>query len=156
MVPASHQFLLFRVNGGLYALPLASVEKVVPMAWLARVTESPAEVCGVLDVHGRLVAIIDPASRLGQPGAPVRVSDQVVLLALAGVEVGFKVDEVVGLDEGELLPPNPEARPPSFLAGHLRSGHGLASVLDPETLLHADLRAAASAVGKGRAPVSGG
>lgn len=150
------QFLLLRVNGGLYALGLPVVEKVVPMAWLERVTESPDDVRGVVDVHGRLVAVIDPAGRLGQPPTPARVSDFIVLLALPGVQVGFKVDEVVGLEQGLVVPPNGEAHPPAFLQGHLRTPHGLASVLDADLLLHGELRSAAEALGKAGAPQSRG
>lgn len=145
MSDATQAFLVFRVGETLYGLPLTAIQKVFAMAWLTPVAESPKEVRGVLDVHGRVVAIIDPADRLGELHGPIGASSFIVMLNLATAAVGLKVDEVVGLETAALLPPTPETRSPPFLQGHLRTANGLVTVLNPELLLREDVRSTVEA-----------
>ncbi|MFN7135178.1 MAG: chemotaxis protein CheW, partial [Myxococcales bacterium] len=51
--------VVFTAASERYALPLAAVREVVVPATLSRVPRSPAAVCGIMNLRGRVVTVVD-------------------------------------------------------------------------------------------------
>ncbi len=99
--------IVFRVGGNRIALPLTSIrEVVVPPSKLSRVPRAPEAILGIMNLRGRVVAVVDlayimPASSLrgGMPHVPGAqlATGRVLLLEHARREIGLLVSEVEGI-----------------------------------------------------------
>ncbi len=89
------QFVVFVLGGERYGLPIAAVDEVVrrPVS-LTRVPRAPAFVEGVMNLRGRVVPVINQASRFasvaGQGG-------RVIIVTIGGLQAGFAVDAVTAI-----------------------------------------------------------
>jgi purine-binding chemotaxis protein CheW len=70
--------LVFALGGERYACALKGVREVVPFGRVTRLPGAPSYVCGLMNLRGTIVTVVDLGARLG--GAPVDRSDGVVLL----------------------------------------------------------------------------
>jgi purine-binding chemotaxis protein CheW len=112
MVPASHvgaparadQFplsrdgearllLITRIGDRSFALPARGVERILWMAALTPLPDSPPDVVGVLNLQGAILSVVDPRPRLGLP-TPGLHPDQRLVVMSAGARYALWVDEV--------------------------------------------------------------
>ncbi len=131
--------VVFRVASERFALPLESVREVVPpQPPFARVPRSSEAVRGVMNLRGRVVAVVDLAALVGL--APQRLeagAGQVLILDHGKRTLGFLIGGVVGV---ESIAPPADATPP---ADALRAVRGVAAGSSGAvTLLAADALAA--------------
>ena len=61
------QLVVFLIDNQRYALPLVSVERVLPMVAATRLPTLPDVALGVINVHGQVIPIVDIRPRLGFP-----------------------------------------------------------------------------------------
>jgi chemotaxis signal transduction protein len=75
-VPDGHTELLLivRLSGRRFAIPVAAIGRILPMAALTPLPGAPRGIAGVLSLHGTALPVVDPRPRLGadpvspQPG----------------------------------------------------------------------------------------
>lgn len=127
----------FKVGRQLYALPLGAVLQVVRLPALTVVPGAPSSMCGLLNLRGVFVPVLDARSMLGEELA-VGIESQVIILS-AGVngtpDVGLLVDAV---DTVRHFPPGSFAGlsgGDALVIGMLRDRAEAAIVLDPEALV---------------------
>ncbi|QDQ26575.1 purine-binding chemotaxis protein CheW [Chitinimonas arctica] len=89
----SRQLLVFRLDARRIALDLAVVERVIRAVAITPLPAAPEGVCGVIQLHGKVVPIFDIRQRFGLPGRTLRLSDQIVI-ARTDRPVGLCVDEI--------------------------------------------------------------
>jgi purine-binding chemotaxis protein CheW len=128
--------LVFALGRELYALPANQVHEVRPLGLLTRLPGTPAFLAGLINVRGRIVAVVDLRPLLGMPtDSP---STSVVLVSHRSGNVGLLVagrPTVRPLRVADLTDP-----PPGPLSGIDSScirgvTPGLVIVLDAERLL---------------------
>jgi purine-binding chemotaxis protein CheW len=133
------QLLTFEMGGEEYGVDLLQVTEIIEYGTLTQVPTMPAVVRGVVNLRGHVLPVVDLAARFGIPASPVtRRSCVVVVVADVGGErtqVGLVADavhEVVGVDEGDLLPPPAfgSAVGASFLTGMVQKREKFVMVLD--------------------------
>jgi purine-binding chemotaxis protein CheW len=92
--------VVFRVASERYALPLAAVrEVVVPQPPFARVPRASEAVRGVMNLRGRVVAVVDLAPLVGLPAQRLDTAAAHVLILDQGKRsLGFLVGAVLGVD----------------------------------------------------------
>jgi chemotaxis signal transduction protein len=78
--PATRLLLVGRIGAQRYAWPAASVVRVLPMAAVSRVADLPVGVAGLIDVHGEVLAVVDPRPRLGLPPQAAHPEQHLLLL----------------------------------------------------------------------------
>ena len=94
------QLLLFRAGGRLYGCDIATVREILPFRRCTRLPGSPAYVCGLTNLRGTVVTVVDLAGRLGgSTGGEVRAAslrtDGSIIVAEYGAKVaGLAVDSV--------------------------------------------------------------
>jgi chemotaxis-related protein WspB len=95
--------LVFHIGRERYALPLASIERVLPVAGLTPLPGAPRFVPGLLDLHGEAVPVIDLSRLAGSPPDAVRYDTRILLLEVqvAGRRrrLGLKAERVSGVAE---------------------------------------------------------
>ncbi len=124
------------VSGHRWGLPLACVERVLPMVAVSALPQSPAGVRGAVNVHGEIVPVLDLDVRLGRPPHDPGVDGRLVLARTSRRRVALPVDEVLGVLEvpaGAVAPP-PDAMP-APVAGIAALPDGLLVIYDLDAFL---------------------
>ncbi len=62
-----------------YALPLTSVEQVVRAVEVTPLPDAPDIIMGVINVHGRVVPVVDIRRRFRLPARALSAGDQLVI-----------------------------------------------------------------------------
>src|SRR5207244_11722243 len=115
--PAHTAVLLVRLGERQYGLPLAIVERVLPMAAVLQLPDSDEGLLGVLNLHGEILPVMDPHQRLGLARPVLAAEQRLVLLRsytrfllwLDVVEAG--VDVISGALSVVPVPPGSRAAP---------------------------------------------
>lgn len=114
-----------RVAGEAYAIPVENVLEVVRLGEVTAVPGSPAELLGVLNLRGRVLAVADLAQILGlrrtAPAARMLVAES------GDLQASFVIDEIS--EVGELADPT-EATESALLAGATLAGGDLIGIID--------------------------
>lgn len=101
------RFLMIRLGGEAYGLPIAAVDEVVRLPEnLARLPKAPAYVRGVMSARGRAIPVIDQRQRFGVDGQAAGTG-RVVILTLGPLQAGFVVDaasDILEIEAGDLMP----------------------------------------------------
>jgi purine-binding chemotaxis protein CheW len=124
--------VVFRVASERFALPLSAVREVVlPQPPFARVPRSSDAVRGVMNLRGRVVAVVDLAALMGLTPQPlVPGAGHVLILDQGKRTLGFLIGGVVGV---ETLAP-PEEDPQGVIRGVAAGAVGAVTVLGAEAL----------------------
>ena len=90
---AANRLLLFAVHGRLYGCHIDAVREIVPFRPCTRLPSAPPYVCGLINLRGTIVTVLDLGVRLG--GAAVnRAEGSIVLVENGPKVVGLGVDEL--------------------------------------------------------------
>jgi purine-binding chemotaxis protein CheW len=124
--------VVFRVAQERFALPLGAVREVVlPQPPFARVPRSSDAVRGVMNLRGRVVAVVDLAALVGLPPQPLAAgAGQVLILEHGRRALGFLIGGVLGVEPLAPL----EDGAPGLVRGVAAAGAGAVTVLGPEAL----------------------
>lgn len=103
-------WVLFTVDGQIYGLDLWEVERIVRAVEVNALPEVPAYVAGVVDVHGRILPVVDLRVRFDQPTRPIDLADHFVIAKSPTHSVVLPVDSALGshLISSDLVPPATE------------------------------------------------
>jgi purine-binding chemotaxis protein CheW len=103
-------WVLFTVDGQIYGLDLWEVERIVRAVEINPLPEVPAYVAGVVDVHGRILPVVDLRARFDRPTRPLDLADHFVIAKSPTHSVILPVDSAMGsrLIPSDLIPPATE------------------------------------------------
>jgi len=128
----SARHVVFRVETGHYALPLAAVrEVVVTPEHFTRVPRAPAAVTGVINLRGRVVTVVDLRRILGL-GEAVRPAAKLLLLDRGRRDLALGVADVEAI--AELEQPSAPVEGTGLLRGVAHLGELAVQLLDAEAL----------------------
>ena len=124
--------VLFRVAGERFAIPLAAVrEVVVPQPPFARVPRASEAVRGVMNLRGRVVAVVDLAALVGlAPQKLDAAGGHVLILDHGKRAIGFLVAGVLGVEA--IVPP--EGAAPGLVRGVAPAAGGAVTLLGADAL----------------------
>jgi len=133
-----NQILIFSLNGQRYGIPLGVVEMVVRMVAITPLSGGPEFIDGVINVHGKIIPVLNLRCRFGLPGRPAGLSDQLIILRCATRSFALIADiacdvmdctEQMQAEAAEIIPDLP------FLTAVVKLPDGLILLQDPEALL---------------------
>lgn len=136
------QVVTFGVGGQEFATPILTVREIIRMMQITPVPHAPAGVEGLINLRGRVIAVVDLAARVGvASGEEVAENDQrIVVLEVAGRAVGFRVDKVgevlrFGEDRVEPATGSLAGIAAEFVDGIAKLEDRLVILLDPDRLV---------------------
>ena len=134
-VAAEHAVLLVQFGGRRYGLPLPTVERVLPMAYMLPLPDAGLGLLGMLNLHGEVLPVVDPRRRLGL-GSPRVTPDHRLVLLSAGSRFLLWVDAVDEVVSGgaEALTVVPAGQTSPLVPRVLRLGDEMVPVLSPAAL----------------------
>ncbi len=127
-VDAPQQFLLVSLGPLRLGLPVASLVKTVRLVAVTALPGAPPVVEGVINCHGRLVAVLDIRRRFGLAPEPHRAAQYLVLLQLPQRQVAIRVDRVedlIAIDAARIERATDIYRASRSIAGIARLDDGL-------------------------------
>ncbi len=139
---ASQTILSFRLQGEVFALPVARIHEIIDPLPMTRVPNTDPFVPGLINVRGSVVPVVDLRQRLGMPDARTTEESRMVVLdteirgettKLALLADG--VDQVTEIAAGtvEAVPEIGIRFPVRFLGGIAKRAGDLIILLNPDT-----------------------
>lgn len=113
----TERFLIVRLGGEAYGVQVLKVREIVPLQRITPVPQAPAFLTGVMNLRGRVIAVVDLRQTFNLPVVNGERSCTVIVELQRGAErvaVGLSVDSV----EEVLRVPVGEIEPPPHLAQH--------------------------------------
>jgi purine-binding chemotaxis protein CheW len=148
----SNDLLVFNIGQQQFALPVGQVSTVVPRATLTPLPGAPAELIGLLRLHGALCPVIDIRARLGLPTAVPHIGECIVVMHTTAARVGLVVEKIEGL---VVAPGADVPDPPPVVVGDrlirylLEVAGAVVATLDAEMAVGSDVRAYLAATAGG-------
>ena len=130
--------LVFEVGDWQFAIPASAVEQIAPLVEIEPVPGAPEVVEGVIDVHGRLVAVFGLRRRFGLPERPGALWDHLILARAGERVVAIHADRVVDftrLPDETLEPVERLTAAAPGIGALARTPSGVLLVHDPATFL---------------------
>jgi purine-binding chemotaxis protein CheW len=137
--------VVFVLEGQRDALALEPGERLLRAVEITPLPESFGTVCGVINVQGTVIPVLDLRRRFGLPGREIDVRDQLLVVRSGQTLIALPVDDTVGLvfeAEGEPLETGGDDSQHAYVSAVLPVGGDLVMVLDvAELLTPSELRA---------------
>ena len=94
-----NQLVIFTLDAQLYALPLASVHRVLHMVEVTPLPNAPEVVLGVIDLHGNIIPVMSMRKRFGRQEPEASLSGQLIVAETDTRRVALVVSSVTGVIE---------------------------------------------------------
>jgi purine-binding chemotaxis protein CheW len=140
-------FLIFRLGESHFAVEVTSVVEIVPLPEITKLEESPGYVLGIVNLHGRVIPVVDMHMRFGYSPQAYGLEDCIVFLERLGKTIGVVANEAqvvqpfepsdfasmssYGFEVGEAIAPHD----PQFIFGIATWGGKLVMGLNVENVL---------------------
>lgn len=131
----------FRVEDLFLALPLDRVVRSVRAVAVTSLPQAPEIVCGVINVQGRVVPVVDLRRRFGLPERELRLTDQVLIVHSATRMLAMIVDSVDGVvacDEKDFVTVDSVVAGVRHVKGIVKGADGLLLIHDLDDFLSLD------------------
>jgi chemotaxis signal transduction protein len=104
--------VFFLIDEQTYALQIGEVERIVRAVEVKPLPESPPHVCGVVNVQGKILPVVDLRVRFGQSSREIRPEDHFIIARTPNFSVVLPVDAALGSREvsGWVDPPDDDIR----------------------------------------------
>ena len=113
----------FQVGRETYGVPITALHEIVRVPEITTVPDSPDFVEGVINLRGRIVAVIDLRKRFGEKQIKASRRNRILVVEHNGKLTGLMVDsasEVIKIPEADV-----ETAPAAFLEGGMNCVTGL-------------------------------
>lgn len=104
--PQSLQLACFLLAGDVYAVDIMRIKEIVPMQRVRPVPRAPRFVCGVINLRGAVLPVVDLRERFGMGESDAGVDRRIIITSVAGRLVGLIVDavtEILKIEPGGLV-----------------------------------------------------
>jgi purine-binding chemotaxis protein CheW len=92
---SSHlSILTFQLNGQMYGLLVIEVAQIIEIVTLTHLPQAPLAIQGIINLHGRVVPVMDLRLRFGLSVKPYQLHTPIVLVNLKRQILGLIVDRV--------------------------------------------------------------
>lgn len=137
------KYIVFFVDNERYALPIESVERILPEMSVTSVPKTPKVLLGVFDLRGETLPALDLRRRFDLEEHD-GMSNYIVVES-SDAKCAWRVDKVDGIVststvQREAPPPNMQQEDDPFVAGILQTDEKLVVLLDPEYVVPKALR----------------
>ncbi len=94
MEDGGHQIVSFRLAQEEYGIDVLSVQEIILIGQITRVPNVPDYVCGLINLRGHVIPIVDLRMRFGLPVSELTGNARVIVLNVGSKTIGIVVDEV--------------------------------------------------------------
>lgn len=140
------QLVVFDLAGEAYGVDIGTVREIIRTQAVTHVPNAPDFVEGVINLRGKVIPIVDLRKRFGLPVAEQTPDSRVVVVDIAGEDIGVIVDaviEVLRLSDDAIEPASAiiTTEDSYYMQGIAKLGDRLLILLDLEKVLSHEERA---------------
>lgn len=137
------QYLTFKLEQEVFALDIGKVREVLDYTMVTKVPRTPEFMCGVINLRGAVVPVVDLRLKFGMAAAEVTVNTCIIIVEVAiegeKTVIGAMADsvkEVIDLEAGEIEPPPRIGTgfDVDFIRGMGKHGDQFIIILDVDTI----------------------
>ncbi len=141
------QYLTFTLEEEVFAIDIGKVREVLDYTAVTRVPQTPEFLCGVINLRGNVVPVMDMRQKLGMSATEKRVNTCIIILEILVDEettilgsLADSVREVLDLEPGQIEPaPRIGTRlDVDFIRGMGKQGDGFVMILDIDKIFSTD------------------
>ncbi len=138
---AQIEILLFYLNSRLpFGINVLKVKEIIPMPSMTQLPNANPVICGVANLRGVTLPVIDLAKAIGQPASTnnEQAAGSVIITEFNRGLHGFlvnRVDRIVHRDWKEILPPPNTLGTSTYTSGVTRENEALVQILDLERII---------------------
>lgn len=142
------ELVAFRVADQEYCFDIASVREIRGWTAATPLPHSPEYVCGVINLRGSVLPVMDLAARFGEPKTIPEARHVVIVTQVRDQIIGLLVEAVLDIltIESDMLQPTPDVASEtakSFISGMIAMEDRMMRLLDLDSVVpHFDQRAA--------------
>lgn len=126
---APAQFLSFMLGRDMFAMGILAVREILEYAGVTPVPQMPPAVCGVINLRGTAVPVLDLARRLEREPSPISKRTCIIVVEVEGEDGPFVIGILVDAVNAVLDIPSGEIEPaPRFGAVSADLLHGIGKV----------------------------
>jgi len=135
------QIVTFSLDQRLYALPLNSVVRVIHAVYISSLPKAPNIICGVINVKGVIIPVVDIRKRFGFASREIDSNDQLIIANTGKRTIAIMVDEVneiLAIDAGKQINTREEMSYAGYIGGIAKIQEELVLIYDLERFLDLD------------------
>ena len=135
------QIVTFSLDQRLYALPLNSVVRVIHAVYISSLPKAPNIVCGVINVKGVIIPVVDIRKRFGLASREIESNDQLIIANTGKRTIAImvdKVNEILAIDAGQQINTREEMSYVGYIGGIAKIQDELVLIYDLERFLDLD------------------
>lgn len=140
---AIQQICTFFLNDIYFGIEIENVQEIIRQQPLTRIPLAPADICGLMNLRGQVIPVVDLPCRLGLRAASCGRGDRAAYNTIVNANddvVSFVVDDIGDVlhchsDTFEPPPANLNSDIRVFLKGAYKLEHGFLLVLNPTQIL---------------------
>ncbi len=102
------QVVSFRLATEEYGLDIMSVQEIILMGEITKIPEVPEYICGLINLRGKVIPIIDLRKRFGLDACDATEHTRIIVVNAAGTTFGIVVDavsQVLRIESNQIEPP---------------------------------------------------
>ena len=102
------QVVSFRLSNEEYGLDIMKVQEIILMGEITEIPEVPDYLCGLINLRGKVIPIVDLRKRFGLDAAGSSEQSRIIVLNSSRHTFGIVVDavsEVLRIEQGQIEPP---------------------------------------------------
>ena len=133
--------VLFSLDEQTYALHHQVVERVLGAVEITELPQAPKVVLGVINMHGRIIPVLDIRQRFNRPPRALRLSDQFIVAATSRRVVAIIADRVINVVEysaEQLTPAGEVLDGAAYISAIAKDTEGLILIHDLDSFLSLD------------------
>ena len=96
----------FNIDKQHFGLPLDVVEKVVQVVWIQPLLKMPEYICGIINLHGEIIPVINVRYIFALSKKEIELSDQLIIATASNKKFALLVDssrEVIEINENDII-----------------------------------------------------
>lgn len=140
-MPDLGSIVLFSLNEQRYALPSAVLDRAIRAVALTVLPKAPPIVAGIINLHGRIVPVMDLRTLLRLPAREMKCSDFMLIARTSRRTVALLADAVIGMrdcPETEISKAETTLPLADHLQGVAKLEDGLVLIYDLDSFLSLD------------------
>lgn len=137
---ASLLLTVFSFDEALFAVDAMRVQEIIRVGAITPVHHAPGHVLGIINLRGRIVTVVDPATRIGLEPQVQSSASRILIVDWQDEQVGLlvsRIHDMVQMERNALAPPPSNLKQGfgAFLAGVVQLREHMVSVLDASSVL---------------------
>jgi purine-binding chemotaxis protein CheW len=158
---AQIQFISFAIGDDQYGVDIMAVREIKGWSDITHLPRQPDYVCGVLNLRGAIVPIVDLRCRLGGGLTETTPLHIVIIVQIDGRQVGLigdRVLDIVSVEASQIqpVPRTAQGVNSDFLSGLVTHDNTMIALIDLPNLLSAEIDSAMPAISEPKSPASHG